>query len=309
MQGPSNSDLLLISNSKTLKDQRFLAYCEDYIKAFFGDIKEILFIAYAEPSAIDGMVLGKMKAAGRELRMPTPLERMNAYTGYIADRLKEMGYKVVGIHETESPIEAVKQAKAVFIGGGNTGDLLTQLYAQALVYHLKERIHQGMKYLGVSAGTVMAGMNIATSNDNYKPVPTLDALEAVPFCIKPHYKDPLVITAEQYEAHAKISQAHADELAHQGETHRDRIMEFHHDFPYVALGMQEGSMLRVQGDHAQLLGSGIARVFRYEDFVRKYEPAELYHPGDSLDSIMVDVVPAVRTADVLRRKMRGSGSW
>lgn len=239
-------NLLLVSTSKTQSDPRFLGYCEREVQEHFAGVSTVLFIPYAEPSAVDGLALNARRTRGEVLDVPHSSERRQAYTDYLRSRFENMGFELVGITEQANPIEAVKKAEAIYIGGGNTFDLLRTPYANGLFRALQQRVQKGMPYLGVSAGTVVAGMNIGSSNDNVKPVPSIDALELVPFCIKPHYLDPLVLSNEEIARIRDIRSEAADRLAHQGEQHFERIMEFHHDFPYTVVGLREGGILQVK---------------------------------------------------------------
>jgi len=293
-------DLLLISNSKTRAEPTFLGYCQREIQEHFGAVTEVLFVPYAEPSAIDGLVLARQRAERQEeLTLPTSVERLDAYTEYMRPIFGRMGYKLVGIHEAKNPVTAIENAQALYVGGGNTFDLLSALQQRHLVDPLRVRIERGMPYMGVSAGTVIAGMNLCSSNDNALPLPDMDALEAVPFNIKPHYLDKVVL--DDPALRAMLEASAPDVLAfldHQGESHKDRIMEFHHHFPYVVVGLREGSMLKVEGDHVKLLGTSGARVFKQKELVNGYEPAEEFKPGDSLDFLCSEKVKKVSSASV-----------
>lgn len=304
-------NLLLVSNSKTREQPGvFLGYCEKEIREHFDGVKNILFIPYAEPSAVDGIVINNLKATGDELRMPTSLERRNAYTALLQARFKQIGLQLDNIEEAGNAIESTKKAEGFFFGGGNTFDLLRTIHGTGIRYHLKKRLDNGVPYLGVSAGTVVAGTNICTSNDNAKPTISLDALELIPFNIKPHYLEKIVVTDEQRAEIMKIAPEVVALLDHQGESHRDRIMEYHHDFPYMVVGLREGAILQVKGNKVKLLGTSSARVFRKEAFVNEYEPAEVYNPGDSLDFLISEAPKErVSTDHVLRKAERGPGSW
>lgn len=60
---------------------------------------------------------------------------------------------MIGIHESKDAIEAVKSAKSVFVGGGNTFLLLKTLYDQKLVELIRWRVmNEGLIYMGTSAG-------------------------------------------------------------------------------------------------------------------------------------------------------------
>jgi dipeptidase E len=155
-----------------------------------------------------------------------------------------MGYAMASIHEASAPMQAVRGAAAIVIGGGNTFHLLAQLYAAGLVKIIGERVRSGMPYLGWSAGSVVACPSIATTND--MPIvepPSLRALGLVQFQINAHYTD-------------------AQPPGHQGETRDERIAEFLSMQPAMTVvGLREGSSLHVAGSEVRLAGAG-ARVFR-----------------------------------------------
>lgn len=184
--------------------------------------KSILFIPYARPGGMSH----------------------SDYTAKAREAFSKWGISVSGVHEYDEPAKAVREAEAVFIGGGNTFVLLRQLYQNKLVEPLRERVQKGMPYMGTSAGTNVAGRTIGTTNDMpIVHVKTFDALQLVPFNINPHFLDP------------------EPNSTHMGETRDTRIAEFHHHNRQPVIGLREGSMLRVQGDRIALLGPHTARVF------------------------------------------------
>jgi len=233
-------NLLLISNS-TLHGSGYLDHCADEIKKFLGDIKTVLFIPYARPSGMTH----------------------DEYTKIASDRFKKMGYKLSGIHEYDDPKKAVKEAEALFIGGGNTFVLTEGLYREDIVDNIRSRVDKGMPYIGTSAGSNVACKSIKTTND--MPIvypPSFDGLNLVPFNINPHYLDP------------------DPNSTHKGETRETRIKEFHFYNNYDVIGLREGAMLHITGNKMILKGSTGARLFK------KDGTQEEYKPGDSLDFLL-----------------------
>lgn len=57
------------------------------------------------------------------------------------------------MHNEENPIDAVQEAQAIFIGGGNTFRLLKTLYDLKLVGIIRKKVlEDGVPYMGASAG-------------------------------------------------------------------------------------------------------------------------------------------------------------
>lgn len=235
--------LLLVSNS-TLHGGGYLQHCEQHIQDFFGKgVKRILFVPYA-------------------------LHDRDGYAKTARDKFKTLGYEVDSVHETPDPVDAVRKAEGIFIGGGNTFRLLKALYDNNLVTEIRKRVLQdGIPYMGSSAGTNVSTISINTTND--MPIvypPTFAAIALVPFNINPHFLDP------------------DPNSRHMGETREKRITEYHEesDTPCV-LGLREGSMLLVEGNKATLLGSTNARLFHRGKQTTEYEP------GSDLSFLLTDV--------------------
>jgi dipeptidase E len=215
-------DLLLLSTS-TVHGSGFLEYAEAEIRGFLDGRATVLFVPWARPGG----------ASHEE------------YAGRTRERFGAMGVELMGIHETGDPIGAVEGAEAVFVGGGNTFVLLREMYRTGALPVLRERVMDGLRYMGSSAGSNLAGLTIGTTND--MPVvepPSFDALGLIPFNLNPHYLDP------------------DPGSTHMGETRETRIGEFHHFNAQPVLGLREGAMLRVRGEKAELWGSRGGRLFR-----------------------------------------------
>jgi dipeptidase E len=50
------------------------------------------------------------------------------------------GFKVNGIHTSKDPVQAVKQAEAFYVGGGNTFQLLKALYDWNLIDPIRKHV-------------------------------------------------------------------------------------------------------------------------------------------------------------------------
>jgi dipeptidase E len=174
-----------------------------------------------------------------------------------------MGLELTGIDQAADARSAVREAAALFIGGGNTFLLLRELYTAGLLEIIRQRVADGMPYMGASAGSNVAGLTIGTTND--MPIvmpPSLDSLGLVPFNINPHYVDP------------------DPESTHKGETRETRINEFHVLNRQAVIGLREGAWLRAEADTVRLEGATGARLFR-----QGVAPAE-FEPNSRLDFLL-----------------------
>ncbi len=213
---------ILLASTSTLYKDSYLNYLMEPLEAFFAASEQICFIPYARPGGIS----------------------YDDYTARVSEAFKKIDKEIRGIHTYDSPEEAILSADAIFVGGGNTFVLVNTLYQYNLLPALRDRIFEGMPYLGTSAGSNLCGITMQTTND--MPIvypPSFKTLGVVPFNINPHYLDP---TAD---------------LEHMRETRETRIQEFHtyHNLPVV--GLREGSWLHVQGEEITLCGIPSARIF------------------------------------------------
>lgn len=232
--------LLLLSNSRNA-GQGYLEHALDTLRDFLGAApKRVLFVPYA------GVRLS-----------------YDDYADTVRARFEAAGYALDAIHDAGDPAQAVDEAEAIAVGGGNTFHLLRELAERGLLPRIRARVNEGAPYVGWSAGSNLACPTICTTND--MPIvepPSFEALGLVPFQINPHYTD-------------------AHPPGHQGETRTERLQEFclaNPEMPVV--GLPEGTMLRVEGDRLTLLGEQSACLFRGEN-----EPTE-HAPGDSLQALM-----------------------
>ena len=213
---------IIVASTSTIHNGTYLSYLLDEIAALFSDTEEVLFIPYARPSGLSH----------------------DEYTKIAADAFSKINKQVVGLHTFENPVEAINNAKGVFVGGGNTFVLVSQLYKNNVMQVLREAIFNGLPYLGTSAGSNICGITMGNTND--MPIaypPSFKTLGVIPFNINPHYLDP--------DPTSK----------HMGETRETRIKEYHSQNTIPVVGIREGSWLEVKGDTITLKGKHSARIF------------------------------------------------
>jgi dipeptidase E len=207
--------------------------------------------------------------AGHVLFIPYALADHDGYVAMMRQRGLDAGYPLVGIHTLPDRVEAILQAPALFVGGGNTFRLLGELYRHGLLEPIRRRVRAGMPYLGVSAGCNVASPTIKTTND--MPItwpPSLEALGLVGFQVNAHY-----FTGQTYIKHGDDFQEHF------GETRDERLAEFHQMNDTPVVGLWEAGTLWVEDGRITLAGAP-ARIFR------KGLPALDVEPGARLDDLL-----------------------
>ena len=231
--------LLLISNS-TNAGENYLEHAKGHIKDFLGGkVKKVLFVPYAAVSF-----------------------SYDEYQEKVQKRFDEFGVKVDSLHKysANDKKQAVQDAEAIVVGGGNTFHLLKMIQQDDLIEVMRHAVLDGTPYIGWSAGSNVACPSICTTND--MPIVEPDnfhALNLVRFQINPHYLD-----------------AHPE--GHAGETREMRIQEFLVVNPYVYVaGLREGCMFLVEEGKINHIGPKSLRIFKGEE-----EPKE-YNSGDDLD--------------------------
>jgi dipeptidase E len=199
-------------SSSRVGSEDYLQHAIPMLDQHLPDIKELLFIPFA------GVTVS-----------------WNDYTAKVQDALPD--YKIKGIHQLSNAYDALKNAQAIVVGGGNTFNLLNELYQQDLLDMVKSQVTKGIPYVGWSAGSNICGNSIRTTND--MPIiqpPSFDALNFVPFQLNPHYTD--------YQA-----------PGHNGETRAQRIEEFCVLNPKMpVVGIREGTALWLQQGKLVLKG-------------------------------------------------------
>jgi len=198
--------LLLLSNSTS--DNGFLVDWLDLLGDFLRDVREALFIPYA-----------------------AVVHSWDSYEARVGEALASKRIALHGIHRESDPVAAVRAARCVVVGGGNTFNLLHHCRRNRLLPIMEERVRNGLPYVGWSAGANIACPTIRTTNDMPVIDPEgFDALGLVSFQINPHFTDALP-------------------TGHHGETRTQRLAEFTALSPGVpVLALPEGCYVRVEGE-------------------------------------------------------------
>lgn len=210
-----SAHVLMLSSSRK-GDEAYLEHARPLISDHLGEIRELLFIPYA------GVTVN-----------------WDDYTVMVQNALPE--FNVTGIHQCADPVKAVEQAKAngqaIVVGGGNTFNLLTTLYANELIAPIQRAIAAGTPYVGWSAGSNICGATIRTTND--MPIiepPSFNALAVLPVQLNPHYTD--------YQP-----------PGFNGETRDQRLVEFTTLNPSTpVLAIREGTALILSDNRLTLAG-------------------------------------------------------
>ena len=214
--------LLLISNS-TNAGEEYLDYPKYNIKEFLGENKvKALFIPFAAVTF-----------------------SFDEYAEKVNNRFNEVGHEVVGIHTFNNPIQAVKDAEAIVVGGGNTFHLVKMMQEQGLIDAISEKVNSGTPFIGWSAGSNVACPTICTTNDMPIVQPqSFKVFNFIPFQINPHYLD-------------------TNPEGHAGETREQRLEEYLAANPnmYVA-GLREGTMFLLENNILKLIGERPCRIFK-----------------------------------------------
>jgi dipeptidase E len=211
--------ILLISNS-TVHGRGYLDHVEQQIKSFLGYATKILFFPFA-------------------------LHDLDTYATKAKARFAAMGYSFEAVHAVSDAREAIEQADAIFVGGGNTFRLLKALQDLDLLDPIRRKVKDGAPYIGSSAGSNVAGPTIKTTKDMPIVQPrSFDSLGLVPFQISPHFQDP------------------DPNSTHMGETQEERILQFLEEDQTPVVGIREGAWLVCENSAVTLKGDAGARIFR-----------------------------------------------
>lgn len=215
--------LLLLSNS-TNPGESYLGYPKQTIKSFLGDKPlNIVFVPYAAVTF-----------------------SYDEYAAKVNGSLNEVGLTVKGIPTFDNPQDAIRNADAIMVGGGNTWKLTRTLQDNGLIDLIREKVQKGTPYIGWSAGSNVACPTLRTTNDMPIIAPlSFETFNLVPFQINPHYLDD-------------------NPSNHGGETREMRIAEFIIQNPDIyVVGLRESTILHFEDGKLSLIGERSARIFKH----------------------------------------------
>lgn len=223
--------LLLISNSTNVGEP-YLGWPRPYISNFLKGtgVKRVLFVPYAGVGLTD---------QGLEASF-------DIYEKRVADVYRDLGYEIYSIHHFEDPVQAVKEAEAIAVGGGNTFHLVYMMHKTGIMQAIRDKALAGTPYMGWSAGSNVACPTLRTTNDMPVIEPeSFKCLNLVPFQINPHYLD-------------------ANPEGHGGETREQRIDEFCKVNRNIwVAGLREACLFTLEEGQLKLSGNRPLRVFRF----------------------------------------------
>lgn len=226
--------LLLISNS-TNAGEAYLAYPKNNIAEFLGGkVNTVMFVPYAAVTF-----------------------SFDDYQAKVAARFAEFNVKVDSVHKHANQAQAIREAEAIVVGGGNTFQLAKMMQDFGLYEPIRERVHAGIPYIGWSAGSNMSCPTICTTNDMPIVEPlSFKALGLIPFQINPHYLD-----------------VHPN--GHAGETREDRIKEYiTANQGMTVVGLREGCILHIEDKKLSLIGTRQLRIFHYDQETRELSASD-----------------------------------
>jgi peptidase E len=151
----------------------------------------------------------------------------NAFRGL--GRLVTLDTEMMTLPEME---RMLRDAALLYLPGGNTYLLNHRLHLSRIMDYLRKKVAAGLPVVAFSAGAVLCGANILTSNNlNIVPTTYFKGLAAVPFNFNVHYPDDPVARAVR----------------------DDWLGEYHtfHDNPVLL--MADGAYVRVEGRKTTLV--------------------------------------------------------
>jgi dipeptidase E len=144
------------------------------------------------------------------------------------------------IHSPASMRSVLIRAGLVYIPGGNTYLAALRLRRSGLTDELRQRIRAGLPLVGFSAGTVLCGADILTTNDaNLCGCADFSGLGLVPYNFNVHYPS---LEGEERRARDARLQAYAA------------------DHQRAVLALEDGAYVRVVNEHIEVVTGPVWKI-------------------------------------------------
>ena len=168
------------------------------------------------------------------------------YTAMVREALAALPHTIRMVDPAQAE-HSIEQSDVVMVGGGNTFKLLHDLYHSGALDAIRRKVLSGAPYIGWSAGSNVAGLTIATTNDMPIIEPqSFRALALLPFQLNPHY---INIQTEGFH----------------GETRDQRLSEFAVLNPGICVVcLPEGTALLRDGESLKFTGPGSGLMLHVE---------------------------------------------
>ena len=128
------------------------------------------------------------------------------YVDFSLKQMKEMGFKDTIVFNIAKQVDPSNLADAdvVYVCGGDTYAILKRLRENGLTEYVVNQVKKGAAFIGVSAGSIIAGPNIdiagwgSEGDTNDVGLTDLTGLKLTDMIIYPHYRDDLKKEVDDY---------------------------------------------------------------------------------------------------------------
>ena len=167
----------------------------------------------------------------------TNVDEYKKYIHLTQKVFEDFGYEVenfdISIFSEETVKEKISETKIVFISGGNTFYLLQELKKKNLISYLREKIENGLLYIGESAGSVITAPNIGYADivDDKALATELNdytGLNLVDFYVVPHFEEEPFV-----ESSRKVVELYKDKLDLKVISNKEVVLVENDDFRIV----------------------------------------------------------------------------
>ena len=167
----------------------------------------------------------------------TNVDEYKKYIHLTQKVFEDFGYGVenfdISVFSEETVKEKISETKIVFVSGGNTFYLLQELKKKNLISYLREKIENGLLYIGESAGSVITAPNIGYADivDDKALATELNdytGLNLVDFYVVPHFEEEPFV-----ESSRKVVELYKDKLDLKVINNKEVVLVENDDFRIV----------------------------------------------------------------------------